>query len=83
VSRLLKVMKAETYVIIVKDMKEFAAVKAYKAEAIDEHTIEVELTPADTLNDLLAAFTKDGFTVTDFRPKGHRLEKLFLSLLKE
>ncbi len=82
VSHLVKLLDNETYVITVRVVKSMAALAHYEPKVIDEHTFEVELNNTESLNDLILRVSEVGMTVTDIRPKGNRLEKLFLNILK-
>jgi len=42
----------------------------------------VDLSKEERLNEFIAYLTQLGMAVTDFRPKGNRIEKLFLNILK-
>ena len=55
--------------------------KSYTAVKIDDNTFEVELSKEERLNDFIGYLSQLGMTVTDFRPKGNRIEKLFLNIL--
>ena len=55
--------------------------KSYKPVIIDENTFEVDLSKEERLNEFIAYLSQLGMVVTDFRPKGNRIEKLFLSIL--
>lgn len=83
VKNLVGMLKEETYVVTVKDIKTIEALNHFKPVIVDEKTIEVELNKEESLNDFIALLSRAGMTVTDIRPKGHRLEKLFLNLLKQ
>ena len=81
VRNLNKLITQETYVIVVKSMQSLTGAEAYKPVVIDDHTLEVELSRDEELNGLLVKLIANGFNITDVHPKGHRLEKLFLSSL--
>ena len=83
VKNLVRMLKEETYVVTVKDIKNIETLAHFKPVIIDEKTIEVELNKEESLNDFIAQLSRAGMTVIDIRPKGHRLEKLFLNLLKQ
>ena len=80
---LVKLLDNETYVITVRVVKSMEALAHYEPKVMDEHTFEVELNNTESLNDLILRVAEVGMTVTDIRPKGNRLEKLFLNILKE
>ena len=82
VSRLLQLLDHETYVINVKEVKSLERLSQYEPKKLDEHTLEVELNHKESLNDFIVRLSEIGMVVTDIRPKGNRLEKLFLNVLR-
>jgi ABC-2 type transport system ATP-binding protein len=48
---------------------------------VNEHEIEVEISTGQTLNQLFAALSESGITVTSMRNKSNRLEELFMRLV--
>jgi len=83
VKNLMRIIEKETYLITVKEIKSLSQIKGFKPIMIDQHTIEVDVDKNQTLNDFIAQLSNFRIVVTDIRPKGFRLEKLFLNLLKE
>lgn len=81
VRRLVGLMEREVYVVSVAQVKEVVSLKEYLPRVIDETTLEVELSRKETLHDFVARLAQAGMVLTDIRPKGHRLEKLFLEIL--
>lgn len=82
VKDLMRIMKKETFVVSVKDIRHLEKIRDFNPVQIDEHAFEVELDREEALHTLILRIAEAGMTVTDVRPKGHRLEKLFLNLLK-
>jgi len=83
VKDLVKLLDKETFVVTFKERKSLEALQKFSPVFIDDNTMEVELGKHQTLNDLIGPLTSSGFVVTDIRPQGHRLEKLFLNILKK
>ncbi len=83
VKNMVKMMDRETYVVAVRDMRELSGFVEYNLTVVDSHSFEVELNRTTELDPFLAKLKGSGFVITDIRPKGHRLEKLFLDLLKK
>ena len=83
VKSLTQLVDKETYVVMVKEIPALEGIKVFTPKVIDENTFEVELSRQETLNDFVMKLTSLGMVVTDIRPKGYRLEKLFLNLLHE
>jgi len=53
----------------------------FTAKLIDDHTIEVEVSKDQTLNDIFAQLSRHGLEVTSMRNKVNRLEELFIRLV--
>lgn len=82
VKHLLQLLDEETYVVSVKQMHPLEKFTNFNSKIIDETTIEVEVIKPRTLNEFIVYLTKEGIEVTDIRPKGNRMEKLYLKILK-
>ena len=48
----------------------------------DDHTLEVETSKDQDLNEVFAALTAQGIHVVSMRNKANRLEELFLSMVE-
>jgi len=83
VKNLIKIMENETFVISIREMKSLNKIKGFEYRKIDETTIEVDVDKTQTINSFITELTYSGVVFTDIRPKGFRLERLFLDLLKE
>jgi ABC-2 type transport system ATP-binding protein len=83
VKNLVKFVDQETYVIHVDHVTALDQLKDCNPRTIDENTFEVELNKSARLNDFILRLTSLGMTVVDLRPKGNRLEKIYLKLLKQ
>jgi len=83
VKRVLASLEKETYVAEVLNLKNHENVKEFTLEKIDSETVEVELYKKDSLTDFVQAMSKAGMTIKSIRPKGNRLEQLFLNILQE
>ncbi len=83
VRNLLGFIEQETYVVHVERITSLEKLNGYNAKKIDDTAFEVDLNKTQKLNDFIAALSNAGMSVVDIRPKGNRLEKLFLKLLKE
>jgi ABC-2 type transport system ATP-binding protein len=81
VKNLVKLVTRETYVVHVDAIHSLEKLKGYKPVVIDETTFEVDLSKEERLNEFILYLSQLGMKVTDFRPKGNRIEKLFLSIL--
>jgi len=82
VKNLVKLVAKETYIVHVDTICSLEKIKGYNPVALDENTFEVDLSKEERLNEFIAHLAQLGMVVTDFRPKGNRIEKLFLNVLK-
>ena len=53
----------------------------FTATLVDDHTIEVEVSKDQSLNEIFAQFSQQGLAVTSMRNKVNRLEELFIRLV--
>lgn len=81
VKSLINLIEEETFIIHVNSTQKIAQLNHYKPVRVDEFTFEVELNRQQKLNDLIAQLTRLEINIVDIRPKGNRLEKLFLKIL--
>lgn len=82
VKNLVKLVTKETYIVHVEQIGVLEKLAGYHPIRIDETTFEVDLSKEERLNEFIAYLAQLGMVVTDFRPKGNRIEKLFLNILK-
>ena len=80
---LLLAIPQDTYRITVKEMLSLEVIRSFNPIKIDDHTIDVEIQKREQLNELILKLAQGGFVITDFHPKGNRLEKLFLEILRK
>lgn len=83
VRKLLTFMDKEVYVVSVQHVKDITTLSQYKPVVVDDTTLEIEMSRKETLHDFVARLAQTGMVLTDIRPKGHRLEKLFLEVLNK
>jgi ABC-2 type transport system ATP-binding protein len=76
---LLNSVEVETYHIEVDDTKNLSESSFV---LIDDHTIEVKVQKGEGLNKIVTDLTTDGIKVLGIRPRGNRLEELFLNVVK-
>ncbi len=81
VKNLVKLVNKETYTVHVEAIRAIEKLKNYNPVIIDEHTFEVDLSKEEPFNNFIAHVMQLGMKVTDFRPKGNRIERLFLNIL--
>ena len=63
-------------------MDETPQLPGYAVRLTDEHTLEVEVSKEQNLNDIFAALTYRGIEVLSMRNKSNRLEELFMRLVE-
>jgi len=73
----------DTYRVTVKDMLSLDGVSCFKPVKVDDHTLDVEIQKREDLNGFIVKLAQSGFVITDFHPKGNRLEKLFLEIVQK
>jgi ABC-2 type transport system ATP-binding protein len=57
-------------------------VPGYTFDLVDEHTLEVEVSKEQSLNEVFARLTAQGIGVLSMRNKVNRLEELFMKLVE-
>jgi ABC-2 type transport system ATP-binding protein len=82
VKNLVKLVTQETYIVHVEQVGALEKLAGYNPVKIDETTFEVDLRKEERLNEFITYLSRLGMVVTDFRPKGNRMEKLYLNILK-
>ena len=82
VKNLVRLIEEETYVVHVDRPTSLEKLNSFRPVKIDDTTFEIELNKTEKLSDFIAQLTKSEINIVDLRPKGNRLEKLFLKLLK-
>ena len=83
VKNLVQLLGQETYLVTLERMGRLDDLSDFHPKVVDENTIELELNKKQTLTGLIARLAAMGIPVKDMRPKGHRLERLFLSILAD
>lgn len=76
VKNLLNSVEKETYLIDTKN-----TVTKSKFTIVDENTLEVVLKKGMSLNTIISQLSAEGVEVAGIRPRGNRLEDLFLNIL--
>jgi ABC-2 type transport system ATP-binding protein len=57
------------------------ALPGYSAALADSHTLEVEMSKSQSLNDIFAQLSLQGIAVNSMRNKVNRLEEMFMRLV--
>jgi len=82
VKNLIGSLEKQTYILTVQASKNHKKVNGYDVKNIDDTTLEIDLTKKQTMSQLIHDFHEHGYVVQDIRPKGNRLEQLFLNILQ-
>jgi ABC-2 type transport system ATP-binding protein len=82
-STLLRKLHVETFVLNLRNPIAVApALAGYKISMTDDHTLEVETSNEQNLNEVFAALSAQDIHVVSMRNKANRLEELFLSMVE-
>jgi ABC-2 type transport system ATP-binding protein len=82
-SSLLRRLHVETFVLNLRDaLMQAPALDAYVVRLVDDHTLEVEVSKEDNLNDIFARLSVLGIEVLSMRNKVNRLEEIFMRLVE-
>jgi ABC-2 type transport system ATP-binding protein len=82
-SSLLRRLHVETFVLNLRDaLTQAPELDAYVVRLVDDHTLEVEVSKEDNLNDIFARLSVLGIEVLSMRNKVNRLEEIFMRLVE-
>jgi ABC-2 type transport system ATP-binding protein len=80
---LLSQLHKEVLILDVENpIQQAPSLEGFSCELTDEHSLEVEISKEQSVNELFAVLTAAGIRVTSMRNKSNRLEELFVSLVK-
>jgi ABC-2 type transport system ATP-binding protein len=83
-STLLRKLQTETFVLNLRgSIARAPQLEGYPIELIDDHTLEVEVSKEQSLNEVFARLSAQGVEVLSMRNKVNRLEELFMSLVEQ
>ena len=83
-ANVLRKLQTETFVFNLSDpLTTPPELPAYKTLLTDDHTLEVEVSKGQNLNDIFAQLSAQGVRVTSIRNKVNRLEELFMRLVDD
>ena len=81
-STLLRRLHTETFVLNLREaVGTVPQVPGYEFTLLDEHTLEVEVSKEQSLNEVFAKLTEQGIGVLSMRNKVNRFEELFMKLV--
>jgi ABC-2 type transport system ATP-binding protein len=76
-------LSQETFVLNFRGATaEAPSLPGFVSRMTDDHTLEVEVTKEQSLNDIFARLTEQGVAVVSMRNKVNRLEELFMRLVE-
>lgn len=78
---LLSKLHLETFVLDTDVTSIVASLTGYTCRVIDNHTIEVDVDKAQSINDVFIQLSEQGINVKSMRNKSNRLEELFVTLV--
>ena len=82
-SRLLRRLHVETFVFNLREPLAVAPLlPGYLTALVDDHTLEVEVSKEENLNDIFARLSTLGIEVLSMRNKVNRLEEIFMQLVE-
>jgi ABC-2 type transport system ATP-binding protein len=82
-STLLRKLQVETFVFNLREsISSVPLVPGYEFSLIDEHTLQVEVSKEQSLNEVFAKLSAAGIHVLSMRNKVNRLEELFMKLVE-
>jgi ABC-2 type transport system ATP-binding protein len=83
-ANVLRKLQTETFVFNLGEPRAVAPLlPAYKTLLSDDHTLEVEVSKGQSLNDIFAQLSSQDVRVTSMRNKVNRLEELFMRLVDD
>ena len=82
-SSLLRRLHTETFVLNLREaLAEAPLLQGYAVQLADSHTLEVEVSKEQTLNDIFLRLSELGIEVLSMRNKVNRLEEIFMRLVE-
>jgi ABC-2 type transport system ATP-binding protein len=82
-STLLRRLQTESFLLSVRTaLTEAPQLEGYSVTLVDDHTIEVEVTKDQGINDIFARLSAQGIDVLTLRNKVNRLEEMFMRLVE-
>jgi ABC-2 type transport system ATP-binding protein len=81
-ANVLRKLQTEVFVFNLRDARTAAPqMSGFTAVLSDEHTLEIEMSKTQSLNDIFAQLSAQGIAVNSMRNKVNRLEELFIRLV--
>jgi ABC-2 type transport system ATP-binding protein len=81
-ANVLRKLQTEVFVFNLREARSTAPrLSGFTAALVDEHTLEIEMSKTQSLNDIFAQLSLQGIVVNSMRNKVNRLEELFIRLV--
>jgi ABC-2 type transport system ATP-binding protein len=78
----LRKLQTEIFVLnLNKSLAHAPELAGFRATLADDHTLEIEVSKGQSLNDIFARLSAQGIEVNSMRNKVNRLEELFIRLV--
>jgi ABC-2 type transport system ATP-binding protein len=82
-SSLLRKLQTETFLFSLRNpVQGVPSLEGYRVALVDDHTLEVEMSKEQSLNDIFARLSVQGIDVVSMRNKVNRLEEMFMRLVE-
>jgi ABC-2 type transport system ATP-binding protein len=83
-SRVLRKLQTEVFVLNLRNPIAAApSMPGYEVKMPDDHTLEIEMSKEQNLNDIFSRLSSAGIEVLSMRNKSNRLEELFMRLVEQ
>jgi ABC-2 type transport system ATP-binding protein len=82
-ANLLRKLHVESFVLMLRNpVTTLPSLPGYAAKLVDDHTLELEVSKEQSLNDIFAQLAAQGIEVISMRNKVNRLEEMFMRLVE-
>jgi ABC-2 type transport system ATP-binding protein len=82
-SNLLRKLQTESFLFTLRNpATSLPQLEGYTLKLVDDHTLDVEITKDQSLNDLFTRLSAQGIDVLSMRNKVNRLEEMFMRLVE-
>jgi ABC-2 type transport system ATP-binding protein len=82
-SNLLRKLQTETFLLSLRNpVQQAPPLAGYRVALVDDHTLEVEMSKEQSLNDIFVRLSGQGIDVVSMRNKVNRLEEMFMRLVE-
>jgi ABC-2 type transport system ATP-binding protein len=82
-SNLLRKLQTESFLLSLREpLTQLPELPGYRVALVDDHTLDVEVSKGQGLNDIFARLSAQGIEVQSMRNKVNRLEEMFMRLVE-